>query len=117
VVLFTGFRAASLEDSITSAGGSIAKSFTKAVTLVVAKDASIGTGKVAQAVAKGIPIADATSLARALGTSGALKTDAGPGVPVKSGAGAAPLKTQVKSSTGKGKLVCTKQHTNLQALP
>jgi NAD-dependent DNA ligase len=67
VVLFTGFRDDSLEKSIRSAGGDIAKSFTKAVTLVVAKDASINTGKVAEALAKGIPVADATSLAGALG--------------------------------------------------
>lgn len=56
VAVFSGFRDADLESAIRSAGGNVASSFTKAVTLVVAKDTSANTGKVAQARAQGLTV-------------------------------------------------------------
>jgi NAD-dependent DNA ligase len=52
--VFTGFRDDSLEAAIVKQGGAIAKSFTKAVTMVIAFDPADNTGKLKKAKASGI---------------------------------------------------------------
>ena len=58
VILFTGFRNATWEKQVEERGGSIGASVTKSTTLVVAKDASVDTGKIKGARDKGIKVID-----------------------------------------------------------
>lgn len=69
VVLFTGFRSAPLTAALIAAGAEAAKSFTNSCTLVVAKDSSVDTGKVAEARAKGVRVCDSATLANWLGVT------------------------------------------------
>jgi hypothetical protein len=75
VVLFTGFRDANMEKAIKAAGGAVASSFTKAVTLVVSKDPSEETGKVKQAREKGISVLGMEEFQNLLSGSGAPAID------------------------------------------
>jgi NAD-dependent DNA ligase len=56
VVLFTGFRDKDLSKIVVEQGGDIVESFTKKVTLVVAKDITQESGKVKQAKAANIRV-------------------------------------------------------------
>lgn len=53
VILFTGFRDKEMEKKIEARGGSVVSSFSKKVTILVAKDTSSNSGKVQQARASG----------------------------------------------------------------
>lgn len=55
-VVFTGFRNAELEKAIVAAGGKVGASVSKKTFVVVAKDPSVETGKVADAKSAGIPV-------------------------------------------------------------
>ena len=56
VVLFTGFHPKDLEDAVPRLGGTVAEAWSKKVTLLVIKDASVTNEKTKKAVAAGIPI-------------------------------------------------------------
>jgi len=66
VVLFTGFRNKELETAILAQGGVVADTFSKKVTLLVVKDASVANEKTKKAAELGIPVEVATSLERRL---------------------------------------------------
>lgn len=56
VVVFTGFRDARLKTMIESQGGQVKETFTNPVDLVIAKDPTVMTDKIAKARAFGLPI-------------------------------------------------------------
>lgn len=56
VVLFTGFHPKDLEAAVPAQGGTVADSFTKKVTVLVIKDASVSNEKTKKAVTAGIPV-------------------------------------------------------------
>jgi len=56
VVLFTGFHPADLEAIVVTKGGEVADGWSKRVTMLVIKDASISNEKTKKAVATGIPV-------------------------------------------------------------
>lgn len=66
IVLFTGFRNKELEAAIVAQGGVISDTFSKKVTLLVVKDASVSNEKTKKAVEAGIPVEVASSLERRL---------------------------------------------------
>jgi NAD-dependent DNA ligase len=53
VCAFTGFRDENLAALIVAAGGTVANSMTKAVTMVVCKSTSNTTAKIQEAIARG----------------------------------------------------------------
>ena len=77
VYCFTGFRDKDLESKIIAAGGKVAASVTKAVTVVVYKTGSEGTKKVQDAEAKGLKIVTKERLEEEMeGNVGAVNTEA-----------------------------------------
>ena len=56
IVLFTGFHPKDLESEVVKHGGTVADAWSKKVTLLVIKDASVSNEKTKKAVATGIPI-------------------------------------------------------------
>jgi NAD-dependent DNA ligase len=56
VVLFTGFHPKDLEEAVPKLGGVVSDAWSKKVTLLVIKDASVTNEKTKKAVAAGIPI-------------------------------------------------------------
>jgi NAD-dependent DNA ligase len=56
VILFTGFHPKDLEDAVPKLGGTVAEAWSKKVTLLVIKDASVSNEKTKKAVAAGIPV-------------------------------------------------------------
>ena len=56
VVLFTGFHPKDLEAAVPAQGGTVADSFTKKVTVLVIKDASVSNEKTKKAGTAGIPV-------------------------------------------------------------
>jgi NAD-dependent DNA ligase len=66
IVLFTGFRNKELEAAIIAQGGVVADTFSKKVTLLVVKDASVSNEKTKKAAELGIAVEVATSVERRL---------------------------------------------------
>ena len=66
IVLFTGFRNKELEAAIIAQGGVVADTFSKKVTLLVVKDASVSNEKTKKAAELGITVEAATSVERRL---------------------------------------------------
>lgn len=56
VVLFTGFHPKDLEAAVVAQGGELADSFTKKVTILVIKDASVSNEKTKKAAAAGVTV-------------------------------------------------------------
>jgi NAD-dependent DNA ligase len=56
VVLFTGFHPKDLEAEVVKHGGTLADAWSKKVTLLVIKDASVSNEKTKKAIAASIPI-------------------------------------------------------------
>jgi NAD-dependent DNA ligase len=77
-VLFSGLRDPAFEEAVTSRGGKVARSLTKAVTLIVAKKPEDDKGKIKEAREKGIQIIGADAFATALGVTRTSKRKAVP---------------------------------------
>jgi len=61
-VLFTGFRSADLEAEVRVAGATLVDTFTKKVTILVVKDATVSNEKTKKALAAGIAVLTAEEL-------------------------------------------------------
>ena len=58
IIVFTGVRDKALETQIEAQGGKVSTSVSGKTTVVVAKDPAEKTGKVKEAVDRGIPVVD-----------------------------------------------------------
>ena len=66
VILFTGFHPKDLEAAVLAAGGTIADTFSKKVTTVVIKDATVENEKTRKAAEAGIPVLTADKFKKKL---------------------------------------------------
>ena len=66
VVLFTGFHPKDLEAEVVKQGGELADVWTKRVTILIIKDATVNNEKTKKAVAAGVPVVTADDFRRRL---------------------------------------------------